>query len=318
MSPRFVFALVLSISAASPARAESCKSWAARGSREEREKDPKAAAASYTTALSLWEDGDGAAAKAKVLCARGSIREKDGDDAEAINDFGACLAIDKKNAKVFHRRGLLYVKAGKTSAAIGDFYKAIALDIRFGQAYLDRARAYESQNELGFAREDYRHACEFGVKAACAKAKALAPKTSSKKKGEAKGAPKTGEPESEPEANEAGGAPGAVEEAPAAELVDETPAPKKKKSSGSGYYLPKYRDCLEALNTCVDAGDSFGTCVSKAPNCDKKTVRGCCPATCLKAYQKAINRSVSEAEAFREHFAPDASCGIPPKIEEED
>lgn len=312
MSPRFVFALILSISAAAPARAESFKSWAARGSREEREKDPKAAAASYSTALSLWEDGDGAAAKAKVLCARGAIREKEGDDAEAISDFGACLAIDKKNAKVFHRRGLLYVKAGKTSAAISDFYKAISLDIGFGQAYLDRAHAYESQGELGFAREDYKHACEFGVKAACVKSKAMSPKTSAKKKGKAKDA-------ANPDEVAAPTNPEAAPAEPAEEEPADEPAPKKKaKSGGSSYYLPKYRDCLHALNECVDAGDSFGTCVSKAPNCDKKSVRGCCPAACLKAHQKAINRGLSEAEAFREHFAPDAACGIPPKIEEED
>ena len=314
MNKSIIYLIILLVHAASPARAESFKSWAARGAREEREKNPKAAAASYTTALSLWEDDDGAAAKAKILCARGAIREKAGDDAEAIGDYGACLAVDKKNAKVFHRRGLLYVKAGKTSAAIGDFYKAIALDIRFGTAYLDRARAYESQNELGFAREDYKHACEFGVRAACAKAKALAPKAAGKKKAKAKD--DTAAAPVDPEAAPAEAAP--AETAPEEPAEDE-PAPKKKaKSAGSGYYLPKYRDCLSALNACVDGGDSFGTCVSKAPNCDKKSVRGCCPAACLKAHQKAINRGLSEAEAFREHFAPDAACGIPPKIEEED
>ena len=132
-----------------PARAESFKSWAARGAREEREKDPKAAFSSYSNALSMWDENDGSGAKAKVLCARSGLREKEGNDAGAMEDLSACLTLDKKNAKAFHRRGALLLKDGKAAAAIGDFYKAVALDIRFAQAYADRARAYESQGEAG-------------------------------------------------------------------------------------------------------------------------------------------------------------------------
>ncbi|MCR4294667.1 MAG: hypothetical protein NUW21_03985, partial [Elusimicrobia bacterium] len=175
MSPRPLLAFILALLAAVPAGAESFKSWAARGAREEREKNPKAAFSSYSNALSLWDKGDGSPAKARVLCARSNLREKAGDDAGALADLSACLALNKKNAKGYHRRGLLRFKARKTQAAIGDFYRAIAINIRFGQAYADRARAYESQSELGFAQEDYRQACRLGVKAACAKAKALAP-----------------------------------------------------------------------------------------------------------------------------------------------
>lgn len=318
MSPRLVFVILLGLSAAAPAGAESFKSWAARGAREEREQDPKAAAASYGNALTLWKESDGAAAKAKVLCARSQIREKDGDDEGAINDLTACLAIDKKNAKGFHRRGLLLLKIQKVSEAISDFYRAVALDISFGRAYADRARAYELQGETAFAGEDYKRACELGVKEACPKA------PGGKKKGKAakpKAAPvaKVAPAEAEP--------PPPSEEAPDAESPEaaaaaptpasEEPAPKRKKSSSS-YYMPKFRDCLDALNACVEAGDSFGGCVKAAPNCDKKKVKGCCPAACLKAYQKSVNRDRSEAEAFRDHFSADSACGVPPKEEEDD
>ena len=327
MSPRIIILALLGIAAAVPAGAESFKSWAARGAREERVKDPKSAAASYGNALSLWKDDDGASGKAKVLCARSAIRDKDGDAEGALSDLTACLAIDKKNAKGFHRRGQMYAKSGNPSQAISDFYKAVALDINFGQAYLDRAGAYESQGEKEFAGEDYRRACDLGVKAACAKAKSYA--KPGKKKSKSKSKPKEKEEEkaaAPDEPKEAEKSDEAAEEAPAAEpaaepTADAAPAPEKKKkakSAASSYYLPKYRDCLDALNACVDGGDSFGTCVHKAPNCDKKAVKGCCPAACFKTYQKAINRDRSEAEAFRDNFAPDAACGVPPKAEEDD
>lgn len=307
MSPRLLLAFIIAFIAAAPARGESFKSWAARGAREEREKNPKAAFSSYSNALSLWDKGDGNAAKAKVLCARSSLREKDGDDAGALEDLSACLALGKKNAKGYHRRGLLRFKARKTQAAIGDFYRAIAIDIRFGQAYADRARAYESQSELGFAEEDYRQACRLGVKAACSKAKALSPSPVVKGKAKAKRIA----PPPEDDDTEAPSEPAPTE--PPEEAAKPVPAPAPRPAS----YRPRFKDCLASLDRCVEKGDSFGACVRRAPDCDAKAVAGCCPGACLKAYQKSLNRDRSEAQAYREHFVPGAACGAPPKVEEE-
>lgn len=308
MNPRLTLALIIAVSAAPPLHAESFNSWAARGAREEREKDPQSAVASYSNALSLWDEDDGASSKAKVLCARANLREKDGDDAGAIEDFTGCLALDKKNAKNFHRRGALLIKAGKTAAAIGDFYKAIAIDIRFAQAYADRASAYESQGDSGFAREDWRNACNFGHKAACAKVKEFSPKRApkaSKKKPKAAPAASNDAPPAEAAPAEA-----APAEEPVEEAAPAAPAPPPKKR-------PKFTDCVKALDACVEGGDSFGTCVRKAPDCDKKADKGCCPAACFKAYQKLLNHDRSEAQAFREVFTAGAACGKPPKTEEE-
>ncbi len=317
--------------AASRAGAESFKSWAARGAREQRENDPKSAASSYSNALTLWTDDDGEPGKAKVLCARSSLREKDGDEAGAMSDLSACLAIDKKNSKSFHHRGVLLLKAGKAASAISDFYKAIALDIRFGQAYADRAAAYEGQGEMGFAREDYRHACELGVKPACAKAKELSP-PSAKDKAKAKASaakPPAKSAASKPAKKPAGNGgdkPSADAAAPAppdapapgeAAASEEKPAPVAEAPPPRPSYSPRYKDCLRALDACVEAGDSFGACVNKAPNCDVKAVKGCCPAACHKAYQRA-SRDRSEAQAFRENFSPTSACGKPPKIVEEE
>jgi len=300
MSARPTFILILALFTCVPAGAESFKSWAARGAREEREKDPKAAFSSYSNALSLWDEDDGNAGKAKVLCARAGLREKEGDAAGALSDLSDCLALDKKNSRAFHRRGVLLLKGGKTTAAIGDFYKAVALDIGFGQAYADRARAYESQGEQGFAREDYKNACAYGVKPACAKAKSLAAKAGSKPKQQK--AP-DGEAAAEPEAEE--------------EELAEKPVVKKKTPAAPSY-RPKYKDCLESLDVCVERGDSFGACVNRAPDCDEKPVKGCCPAACLKAYQKSINNDGSEADAYREHFTAASACGAPPKESNDD
>ena len=172
MNPRALLILLL---LAPAARAESFKAWAARGAREEREKDDKTAFQSYSYALSAWKASDGKAGKAKVFCARAALRDRAGDEAGALDDYSDCVALDKKNAKALDRRGELRLKSGKVSSAIDDFYKAIALDIRFAAAYADRAQAYERQGDLGFAAEDYRRACDLGAKAACAKVKALAP-----------------------------------------------------------------------------------------------------------------------------------------------
>lgn len=328
MTARLLLAVIIAFFAALPAGAESFKSWAARGAREEREKDPKAAFSSYSNALSMWEEDDGNAAKAKVLCARAGLREKQGDDEGALADLTDCLELDKKNAKAFHRRGALRLKARDTKRAISDFYRAIAIDIRFAQAYADRAAAYERQSELGFAYEDYRQACGLGVKAACPKAKALAPKPAAKGKGKAKPAAAPADDAPAPDATPAPEAAPAPDAAPAdepspeaaPEAAPEAPAPatKKKSSSSSAPYRPKFKDCLAALESCVDKGDSFGVCVRRAPSCDARAVKGCCPAACLKAYQKSLNRDRSEAEAYREHFIPDSACGAPPKEEEED
>ena len=327
MTPR---ALLLVLLFASASHAESFKAWAARASREEREKDDKAAYQSYSNALSSWKESDGTAGKAKVLCARGAMRDKSGDEAGALEDLSACLAIDKKNSKVFDRRGELRLKAGKLSSAIDDFYKAISLNIGFAAAYADRARAYELQGDRGFAYEDYRRACELRVKAACPKAKELAPphKASAGKKKPSTAAaapadaPEADAGETSAKADDAEPAPAPDAEAPPvaddAPAPEPAPAPKRKKAKARPTYNPRFSDCLDVAQACVDDGNAFGTCVAKAPACEQKQVKGCCPAACLEAYRKALNHGASEAAAYRDIFVPDSSCNAAPKSDDDD
>ena len=282
MSPNVLFVLLL---LTGPVSAESFKSWASRASREEREKNDAEAVRSWSNALSSWKEVDGKAARAKAFCARGLLREKAGEDAEALKDYTACLETDRKNAKVFHKRGLLRLKAGKPTLAIDDFYKAVAIDIRFGQAYADRARAYASQSEQGFAREDYQRACNLGIKPACANAQKRA---SPKMRG------KTPKPVASPSK-------------PAA-LKVEAAVPL---SRAGIVYHPRFDDCLHALDACSESGKTFGFCIGAAPTCEEKAIKGCCPAACLRLYEKSLNRGSSEASAYREAFSPGAHCAAP-------
>ncbi|UPT73475.1 MAG: hypothetical protein M0D55_16630 [Elusimicrobiota bacterium] len=308
MSARLVFVVLLGLAAAEPARAESFKSWAARAAREEREKDSKAAVASYGNALSLWKDSDGLAAKGKALCARSLLREKDGDDAGALSDLSACLAIDKKNAKGFHRRGLLQLKAEKSRP-------------RSATSTRPSSSTSRSARRTPTARAPTRCKASRCSPARTTSAPAISgsspPARRSPRAERRRASPPRRRPRRPRRRERAGRGASLGGSARRGAPAEEAPKPKPAKAKSS-YYSPKYRDCLEALEACVEGGDSFGGCVRAAPNCDKKQVKGCCPAACLKAYQKSINRDRSEAQAYREHFAPDAVCGVPPKQEDED
>lgn len=321
MSPSaFLILLLLT----GPARAESFRSWAARASREEREKNDKAAFQSYSNALSTWKPSDGKNARARILCARAALRDRGGDEAGALSDYTDCLAVDKKNSKAYHRRGQLRMKEGKIPWAIDDFYRAIALNLRYGEAYFDRGAAYEKKGDREFAGEDYRRACELGVKAACAKAKQFPrvkrrrTKRPSKPDPSAPGeldgvkprAAAPPDPEEAPDpdaaASPAAAAPAPAEAAP--------PAPKPRRAPT---YVPRFRDCLNALHACADDGTAFGACVNKAPACEQKAVKGCCPGACLMEFRKSLNRGSSEAQAFREIFIPEATCAAPPRSDDD-
>ncbi len=241
----------------STVRAESFQAWSALAARQEKEKKAEQAQISYSNALSTWKPSDGKKARAKALCARGALRDRSGNKSAALVDYTDCLALDGRRAKIFHRRGQLRLERGEIVQAIDDFYKATSLDIRLGEAYADRARAYESQGDAGFAREDYKHACEYGVMAACQKfQKPSAPTT-----------------------------------------------PNKIAAAA-----PRFEDCLSSLAGCADSGRPFSACVESAIPCERKSIKGCCPSTCLTEHRKKMASGTSEGQAFRETFFPRAAC----------
>jgi len=272
----FFYALMLLSTSSS--RAESFQAWRARAERAESRHDDRTALECYSNALSSWKPGDGKLSRAKASCARAALRERGADDAGALRDYTDCLAVDVKNPRGFDRRGRLLLKAGKTQAAIGDFYKAVALDMGFAQAYADRARAYELQGDLAFAREDYRRACKLGIKPACQMRPALASDETTRPP--AKGRVKR---------------------------VQISPAPTRPVAPKAS--RRPFSECLASLEACTDDGEAFGACVDKAAACERASARGCCPAACLAAFHRSINRrGLSEAAAYRSVFKPGSEC----------
>lgn len=244
----------------------------------------EAAVEYYTTALKVWHRSDGARAKVRVLKARGDIFERDQEFDRALSDFGAALKLAPKDGPLLRRRGELYLRLNKPAQAISDFYNATSVNLEDKDAYFGRGVAYELQGDMKFAAEDYKTACRLGMKKACknaaeAKKKLLTPLSEQPSFEEATGAKK-----------------GPVE---------------IKKAKKVRRYKLDFPACLGALDKCLEDGNAFGACVRKVPICEKKAVDGCCPETCAKEYEQLAAGQMSEAQAYREVYKPDAKCANP-------
>lgn len=312
--------LALVLLSPGPARADSFASWAAKAERARKSRDDNAAIGAYTSSLLLWKKSDGKKAKVKVLSGRAELYAKSGEARKALRDLSAALELDFKSPALYHSRGKIHLALSNPSSAISDFYKAVALDLNFKDAYLDRARAYEMQGDIPFAKEDYKTACRLGLKNACALAK-----TAGKKRAEpppkpivssvqlvkkSAAAPKAAEvqkpapvvetkPEPAPEA-----AP-----PPQAQALAAPPAPSPTPAR------PDFSACRRGLNACVERGDGFGSCVQKAAACEdapENPPEGCCPRACVKQFSARVDADESEAQAFREVFAPKSRCAGTP------
>ena len=169
-SSRCLRALALTAAAwlaVGPARADSFLSWYAKADKAALRKDDDAALQAWSNAIHLWIRSDGKAKKARALSARAALYERRGDWPAALDDLSAALPLAAKDAALYYRRGHLRLERGLVADSIGDFYKAILLKRNYAEAFFDRGRAYESQGDALFAREDYQSACRLGLKKAC-------------------------------------------------------------------------------------------------------------------------------------------------------
>ena len=164
-----IAAVLIALLAGAPARAMSFQALSARAARRARDGRAAAAIADYRAALAAWREDDGARPRARAQCALADLLADAGRRGEALRDYDACLKIERRDARAFDHRGRLLLLLGRAQAALDDFYKSVALDMNYAPAYLDRARAYERRGDKVFAREDYRRACDLGLKSACAK-----------------------------------------------------------------------------------------------------------------------------------------------------
>lgn len=268
------------------AGAASFEALAAKADKALKHGESAAALEYYTSALAVWHKSDGAKAKSKVLRARAETLERAGNFEPALADLAAALKLEPKSGALYRRRGELYLRLNKASAAISDFYKAASIDLSDREAYFGRGVAYELQGDLQFAHEDFRTACRLGMKKACgnaaeAKKRLLRPLADSPLEFE----------RTEQERNRP------VE-------IRKAKAPKRR-------YTLDFEACLSGLDACLEEGDAFGVCVRKAHACEKAPAKGCCPAACLKQYERLAAGEQSEAQAYRTVFQPKAACTAP-------
>lgn len=273
------FLLITTLTAPQPARAESFGASFAQGQKADKRGELETAIAYYDDALRDWIKSDGKKARAQCFAARASAYERHGQTDRAISDWDDALRLEPKSGAYYRKRGELYLRLSNPSRAISDFYKAAALNLNDADAYFDRGVAYELQGDLQFAREDYRTACRLGFKKACHHAKEAKDKLLATRKGtsfEAVSAERSG------------------------------PVEIKRVKSRRRYKLD-FEACLSGLNACVQNGDSFGQCVQAAKLCESGDTPGCCPRSCVDAFD-AVAEQQGEAEAFREDFVSGAKC----------
>lgn len=277
--------------AATPAFSQSFESWSAKAEKAAKAGELDQAVEDWTSALRIWNTGDGKSKKAKALASRGELYLKAGEMEGAIADFTAALKLDPKKAAWFEKRGEAQLKQERLAEAISDFYSATKLDINLGAAYLHRGEAYEKQGDLKFAKEDYKTACRLKVKDACALAK-----------GEPPAAEKPKEPAKKKEPAKPSGPPPKVLKV---EKI-EAPKPKPKAPAAAAVDIPA---CGETLDKCTEeTGDSYEQCAKTVPTCEAKPGKGCCPDVCLKLFLKGIGEDRSQSELYREIFSVKGTC----------
>jgi tetratricopeptide (TPR) repeat protein len=328
---------VMSWLLAGPAQADSFPSWYAKAQKAEAGRDDEAALQAWSNALRLWRPTDSKPKKAQALAARAAIYEKKGEWQAALGDLSGALKLKAKDAVLFHRRGVLCLEHGRTSEAISDFYKATALKLDYSETFFDRGRAYESQGDAEFSKEDFRTACHLGLQKACAKARlskgkssahaAAPPPAVQARSLTASALPSAPDRQAAREENAVARRPEAVPPSiragddDASTTVNALPhgrqdgdASASPSASPSGpppappsAPPPDFRSCINRVRSCAENGDSYSTCVSRARLCEKYPKQGCCPRDCVVLFRKRLN-SKSEAAAFREVFAPKSPC----------
>lgn len=254
---------------ASSSFAESFASWIKSAEKAEGRNQPARAVECYANALRMWKRGDGNDARLGALKAKAASHAALRQWSDAIRDLSDALSLAAKDKELLLRRGRAYVEARRERKAVADLNAAIAIDIDYKEAYFERARAHQRLGDKAFSKEDFRHACELGLKEACP-------------------APATGGPAPNPKDGSA-----KKPAPPADDKSDPLDAPA----------------CFASLNKCLDDGDSYGSCVSKLEPCEKNPVKGCCPEVCRKKFSKIQEEEgVGEAEAFRRVFHRGNAC----------
>ncbi len=95
----------------------------------------------------------------KTLVNRGIIHNRNGDLAEAVDDFNAALEIDSELAEAYLNRGNSYYLSGRHDEALADYETALRYDLQKPwAAWYNIGLVYEAQKQPEKAREAYQKA----------------------------------------------------------------------------------------------------------------------------------------------------------------
>ena len=86
---------------------------------------------------------------------RGETWARDGQGAEALDEFEAAIRLDPKRWRALHNRGVSRAMAGDFEAALEDFAATIELNADYANVWYNRAEVYFEQGEFQKAVADY-------------------------------------------------------------------------------------------------------------------------------------------------------------------
>jgi tetratricopeptide (TPR) repeat protein len=99
--------------------------------------------------------------RAATLVNRGVLWMRRGEDARALSDFDAAVALTPDSGEAHLMRGIALVQVGRHQEAIDTLTRALAMNPdRPERGYFYRAAAYEEMGDAHAAYRDYQHAAE--------------------------------------------------------------------------------------------------------------------------------------------------------------
>lgn len=93
---------------------------------------------------------------------RGFIREKQGDEAQALGDYDRAIELKEDFVQALVNRGAIYGRQGDQQKALEDYDRAIAVDPGNALAYLNRGAALATQGDYEKAEADLTRSIELG------------------------------------------------------------------------------------------------------------------------------------------------------------
>ncbi len=87
-----------------------------------------------------------------------------GSFSKALHDFGKALNKDATYTEAWFQRGLTYFKSKQYPQAIYDSSQAIKSNPKMPSAYYNPGLAYQNQNKMCLAQQDFRWCSDWAIK----------------------------------------------------------------------------------------------------------------------------------------------------------